>query len=104
MPEHEEALVNLGVIAFQQKDFTSAKQYFEKVIAVNPNNGSALGNLGAIYHNQNDLQQAINYYDQSLALTPTNAEIYKNIIKIYTALGNTAKVQEYQQRMSQYAR
>jgi tetratricopeptide (TPR) repeat protein len=44
--------------------------YYQRAIAVNPNDKSALSGIGIIYFRQHDYTQAIEYYDRALAIDP----------------------------------
>ncbi len=98
-PGFANAWNNAGVIYFQQQQYDQAITYFEKAAQLQPNNADALGNIGAIYHNQGDLQKAVTYYDRSLNIG-LNPNVLSNAAKAYESLGNTAKAQDYRNRLA----
>ncbi len=56
---------NLGILAWQQGDYTEAQQYLEKARAINGNCSEVYANLGMLALKQGDVQAAENYISKA---------------------------------------
>jgi tetratricopeptide (TPR) repeat protein len=75
-PKHLDALNLLGVIAAQTKNTRRAVQYFDKAIAVDPNNPAAHCNRGLALHELRQLNAALTSYDQAIAIKVDRADAH----------------------------
>lgn len=57
-PDKAGPMVNLGIIAFQEKDSETAAQWFERALAVNPEQVQALNHLGVIARSAGKFDEA----------------------------------------------
>lgn len=67
-PDHPEALLNLGVIAYVVKRYDVAQELIGRSIAVRPNSPEALANYGSILQAQDRHAEALEWIDRALAL------------------------------------
>lgn len=73
-PTYVAARVMLGKIYLQKKQIAEAKNEFEQVIAVNPENILAGKRLAAIYQSEGELQKAIDACKKILMIDPSDKE------------------------------
>jgi tetratricopeptide (TPR) repeat protein len=69
------ALVNKGDVLYDQGNNTQAIQYYDKALAIDPNNKDALNEKGNALSGQGNYTQAIPYYDKALAIDPNDKVI-----------------------------
>lgn len=65
--DHAMTLSDIGFQRLQDKNYTSAKNYFIEALDIDPTSPYALMNLGVICEHEGDIEQAIKYYQQVLA-------------------------------------
>lgn len=65
--DHAMTLSDIGFQKLQDKNYTSAKNYFIEALDIDPTSPYALMNLGVICEHEGDIEQAIKYYQQVLA-------------------------------------
>ena len=81
-----------AVNLFEENKFDEAKEKFEKVVKIDPNNDEAYYYLGKIQNKFQNFGQAINFYNKALELNPDNEHvkyainIVNNILKISNSL------------------
>ena len=98
-PDKAGPMANLGIIAFREGDSDSARQWFERALAVNPGHVQALNHLGVIARNAGEFDEAERYYRAALAADPDYAPAILNLaflLDIY--LGNPADAIELYER------
>ena len=57
---------------FKQLKYAEAIQYYDKALAIEPNDVDVLNNKGLALYNQQKYDESIQYYDKVLAIDPTN--------------------------------
>ena len=77
----------MGLIFNAIGDKPHARQFYLKVIALDPDNGDAYFNLGYLSESQGELSEAVNYYEKAVEVAPKNAEAYYNLGNVYASLG-----------------
>jgi tetratricopeptide (TPR) repeat protein len=85
---YQGALNNVAVIAFRKNDYTTALNYWNRLLSYNPKNFDALYNCGAVYFNTNQPQKALEYFERALAVNPAHQGCIQNIQKAKAALGS----------------
>lgn len=98
-PDKAGPMVNLGIIAFQEKDSETAAQWFERALAVNPEQVQALNHLGVIARSAGKFDEAARHYHAALAVDPNYAPAILNLaflLDIY--LGNPAEAVDLYER------
>ena len=68
-----DALLKKGMTSLQQENFEKAISFFDKVLAIDPNNTDALFNKGSALVQLDKPEEAISYFDKVLAIDPNNA-------------------------------
>ena len=66
------ACFGIGQVYMKQNKLEAAKESFEKVLKLDPENLHANKYLGYIFHKKNDLQSATIYYNKALEIDPDN--------------------------------
>jgi tetratricopeptide (TPR) repeat protein len=79
----------MGNIAGTLGDFESAKNYFLKVVELDPSNIEAYNFIGTSEGLLGRPAKAIKYYQQALHLDPNNVDAYFNMAISYGQLGDT---------------
>ncbi len=69
-PDHFEALNLLGVLSGQLNDLPRAVQYFERALAVEPNNPAPYCNRGLALKELGRLDEALASFDQAIEINP----------------------------------
>lgn len=80
--EYTGAYNNLGFLAFNRKDYTTALDYFMTADSLQPNNPKVIGNIASAYHNMGKYDQARPYYEKSLSLNPNQPDVRANYGKL----------------------
>ena len=62
-----------GISLFKHKLFNEAKEIFNKILEIEPENVKALLSLGQIFHIEKNYDEAIKYYDKALEKEPEYA-------------------------------
>ena len=78
-PRHVEALVNRGMIAFEQGDLESAADLFRRAIAIEPDNLLAHFNLGSTLDDLGLLSEARQHLRLAARLDPNYADAHYNL-------------------------
>ena len=90
--EESEYLLYLeGTKAYQQGMYEQAIEYYDRLLAMDPNHFGALIGIGDALSSLGRLEQAIEYYDRLLAMDPRNVRAF---INKGVALGNLGRHQE----------
>ena len=63
-------MVDKAYALYSQGNYTQAIQYYDKALAIDPNDKDALDGKGNALYNQGNNKQAIQYYDKALAIDP----------------------------------
>ena len=77
-PHHFDNLRLLNLICFKKKDFSSALDFINKAIKINPNFAEAYNERGNVLNELKQSQLAIKSYDQAIKLNPKYADAYYN--------------------------
>lgn len=85
----ESYLFNLGIQAYNNKDYKTSEYYFTKVIELNLKNSGAYHNRGLSKHYLKDYDGAIKDYNEAIRLNPSISETYNNRGAVKYDLANT---------------
>ena len=97
-PNDSAALLRLGDIYFNAKDFENAKTFYEKTTVVTPKDDAAWVALGAAAFNQGDNATAKTAWTQAVTLNPKNAEAHYDLGFLYlsdTPPNNAKAIEEW---------
>ena len=90
-PTSAGALVNLGTVYFNARDWRQAEQYYRKAVEVDPEYALAHFNLGNLYDERGDRPGALNHYLAAIRIHPRYADAHYNIALLYQSLGQPLK-------------
>jgi tetratricopeptide (TPR) repeat protein len=90
-PTSAGALVNLGTVYFNARDWRQAEQYYRKAVEVDPEYALAHFNLGNLYDERGDRAGALNHYVEAIRIHPRYADAHYNIALLYQAMGQPLK-------------
>lgn len=80
-PNHTKALVNLGNIALQKWDFSTACEYYNRVLELtNHTDATAYSGLAGVESVRGNLDQAISYYELAMKFSPNDRRIVSNLL------------------------
>ena len=86
-PTSAGALVNLGTLYFNGKDWKEAERYYRQAVEVDPEYALAHFNLGNLYDERGDRLAALNHYVAAIRIHPRYADAHYNIALLYQAMG-----------------
>jgi predicted Zn-dependent protease len=78
-PNASGALVNLGTIAFRQRNLKDALAWYQRAAAADPDYPLAHFNLGNLYDEQGDVESARAHYLNAIRLNPRYADAHFNL-------------------------
>ena len=90
-PTSAGALVNLGTVYFNAKDWKEAERYYRKAVDVDPEYALAHFNLGNLYDERGDRPAALDHYIAAIRIHPRYADAHYNIALLYQAMGQPLK-------------
>jgi tetratricopeptide (TPR) repeat protein len=90
-PTSAGALVNLGTVYFNARDWRRAEQYYRKAVEVDPDYALAHFNLGNLYDERGDRVGALERYLTAIRIHPRYADAHYNIALLYQAMGQPLK-------------
>ncbi|MBO1348907.1 MAG: tetratricopeptide repeat protein [Hormoscilla sp. GUM202] len=97
-PHQVEAMLLLGIIAYQTQEYDRALGYFQQVISIKPDWPETYNNLGACFWEQGKIEQAIAAYKQAIAVKPDYHDAYKNLALALEKQGKRLELRETHQR------
>lgn len=98
-PEDMDALYFSGEILIGQKNWTEAKDRFERLTALKKDDVVAWFYIGVCYMQLKDYRKAASIYeDEVLKYDPKNLDAYTNLAICYREMGDTKKAMEYLQK------
>ena len=77
------ALVNLGTIYFNTRDFTMAERYYTLATETDPDYALAHFDLGNLCDECGDRGRALEHYSAALRISPNYADAHYNIALLY---------------------
>ncbi len=79
-------------------EYEKAKECFQKIIQIDPDNYRGYYNLGIAYYNLDDKDNALEVYKKALKIKPNYKHVYYNIGLIYESLQDYKKALNYYQK------
>lgn len=83
-PEEIEALLQQGIVRYENRDYQGAIEIFDQVLDSNPNNFLAHNARGSIYSDLQDYDQALADYTKAIELEPFFPHAYYNRGRVYS--------------------
>ena len=90
-PSSAGALVNLGTVYFNLRDWRQAEQYYRQALEADPEYALAHFNLGNLYDERGDRGQAQAHYLAALRSHPNYADAHYNLALLYQSNGQPLK-------------
>jgi tetratricopeptide (TPR) repeat protein len=90
-PTSAGALVNLGTLYFNAKDWKEAESYYRKAVEVDPEYALAHFNLGNLFDERGDRPAALMHYIAAIRIHPRYADAHYNIALLYQSMGQPLK-------------
>jgi tetratricopeptide (TPR) repeat protein len=90
-PTSAGALVNLGTLFFNARDWRQAEQFYRQAVKVDPEYALAHFNLGNLYDERGDRAAALKHYLAAIAIHPRYADAHYNLALLYQAMGQPLK-------------
>jgi tetratricopeptide (TPR) repeat protein len=90
-PNSTGALVNLGTLFFNARQYNDAERHYKKAVAVDGDYALAHFNLGNLYDERGDRPRALQHYLQALRSNPAYADAHYNVALLYQNIGQAMK-------------
>jgi tetratricopeptide (TPR) repeat protein len=90
-PTSAGALVNLGTVYFNARNWREAENHYRKALEVDSRYALAYFNLGNLYDERGDRSQALSHYLSALRYQPHYADAHYNVALLYQSTGQPLK-------------
>jgi tetratricopeptide (TPR) repeat protein len=82
-PNSAGALVNLGTIHFNGRNWEDAERYYHQALEVDPEYALAHFDLANLYDERGDRAKALAHYEAALRISPNYADAHYNVALLY---------------------
>jgi tetratricopeptide (TPR) repeat protein len=86
-PDHAPALINLGTIHYNLREFAAAERHYRRATIADPEYALAFFDLGNVLDEMQRLTEAIAAYQKAVALVPQYADAHYNLALAYDRQG-----------------
>jgi tetratricopeptide (TPR) repeat protein len=86
-PEHAPALINLGTIHYNMRQFERAESLYRRATVADPEYALAFFDLGNVLDEMQQLSEATTAYQKAVALVPQYADAHYNLALAYERQG-----------------
>lgn len=90
-PHSTGALVNLGTVYFNARNFAKAEFYYRQATQVDPEYALAHFDLGNLFDERGDRARAMEHYLTAIHISPTYADAHYNVALLYQASNQAMK-------------
>ncbi len=90
-PTHAAALINLGTIYYNQRQYLQAEDVYRRATVADPNYALAFFDLGNALDELQRLMEAIDAYKTAIRLVPKYADAHYNLALAYERIGEHRK-------------
>jgi tetratricopeptide (TPR) repeat protein len=90
-PTSAGALVNLGTVYFNARNWREAERHYRKALKVDPRYALAYFNLGNLYDEKGDRSEALSHYLLAIRFQPNYADAHYNVALLYQSTGQPLK-------------
>lgn len=90
-PTSAGALVNLGTIQFNARNWREAERYYLEALAADPHYALAHFDLANLYDERGDRAQALEHYQAALQISPGYADAHYNLALLFQGSNQTMK-------------
>ncbi len=98
IPDHVDALVNLGTILFLSNSETAAASRYLQALALNPDHVEGNYNFANLLEGQGELEAAALFYKKAIQAEPEFADAHFNLAMVLEALGNAGRARDHWRR------
>lgn len=103
-PNNANALNYLGyTMAEREEDLLGARNYIDKALIIEPENGYFLDSLGWVYFKQKDFKSAKLYIEKAVSIVPDDAVILEHLARVYLALQDNESAKRTLNKALEYA-
>ena len=96
--QHADALLILGMIAHQQKEFDVAVERYQQFLGLKPNHAQTHYNLGVVLEELGRTERAIEHFGKSITIVADDAEVHSHLADACTKLQRWEEaIEAYQQ-------
>jgi tetratricopeptide (TPR) repeat protein len=85
------ALVNLGTVYFNARNWREAERHYRKALGVDPEYALAHFNLGNLFDERGNRNEAMSHYLAALKIHPSYADAHYNVALLYQSVGQPLK-------------
>jgi tetratricopeptide (TPR) repeat protein len=96
-PRHVDALINLGMLSYEQGQLESAAGCFLRAVAVHPDSAVAHFNLGSVLDELGQLETSRQHLRIAVRLDPTHADAHYNLALVCDKLDAPAEARRHWQ-------
>jgi tetratricopeptide (TPR) repeat protein len=90
-PTSAGALVNLGTVYFNARNWREAEQHYRKALEVDPHYALAYFNLGNLYDEKGERSEALTHYLSAIRFQSNYADAHYNVALLYQSTGQLLK-------------
>lgn len=90
-PRSAGALVNLGTIHFNSREWKKAEQYYVQALEADPEYSLAHFDLANLYDERGDRKKAVEHYNAALRISPHYADAHYNLALLYQSASQPMK-------------
>jgi len=85
---------HLGILYFEQKDFSKAEEKFKKALTLRPRDGKIYYNLGNLFKEQNSLRKAEKTFKHALKVAPGSPDLHNGLGTVFWAQDKQADAEK----------
>jgi tetratricopeptide (TPR) repeat protein len=97
-PTHVDALINLGMLSYEQGDLENASACFLRAVKVEPDNAVGHFNLGSVLDELAQLEPARQHLRIAVRLDPRYADAHYNLAFVCDKLGSSIEARQHWQQ------
>jgi len=90
-PSSAGALVNLGTVHFNARNWAEAERQYRRALEVDPQYALAHFNLGNLFDERGNRAEALSHYLSALHIHPSYADAHYNVALLYQSIGQALK-------------
>jgi tetratricopeptide (TPR) repeat protein len=94
-PGHVDALINLGMLSYDQADLEKAAECFDRAVELAPDNAIARFNLGSVLDEVGRVEDARQHLRLAVRLNPRYADAHYNLAFVCDKLGALSEAREH---------
>ena len=96
-PQRPEALINCGMLYYEDGNLEKASEYFRRAFVLDPENALAHFNLGSVLEEVGEVEAARQHLRQAVRLRPDYPDAHYNLAFVCEKLGAYAEAQQHWQ-------